>query len=139
MSGGSNLGCNGPLRGPVAAANPADSQSIARIAGYHAHVYFTPDQRATAQRLRGQLAGHFRVHPGRWYDEPIGPHTRAMYQVAFGPEQFAILVPWLMLNRSGLSILLHPRTGDDSADHSIHALWLGEPLAVDLRAFGPAR
>ena len=31
------------------------------------------------------------------------------------------LLPWLMLNRDGLTILLHRGTGNDYADHSEHA------------------
>ena len=39
-----------------------------------------------------------------------------------------------MLNRDGLSILLHPGTGDAYADHTDHAAWLGSalPLRVDV-------
>jgi aromatic ring-cleaving dioxygenase len=55
-----------------------------------------------------------------------------MYQVLFERDQFASVVPWLMLNREGLEILVHPSTGDAVADHTDHALWLGEKLAVNL-------
>src|SRR5262245_33759306 len=40
-----------------------------------------------------------------------------MYQLAFPPSLLASFLPWLMLNREGLSILLHPGTGDAYADH----------------------
>ena len=46
-------------------------------------------------------------------------------------------VPWLALNRAGLAILVHPLTGDDVADHSAHALWLGGPLPLDVEALRP--
>jgi hypothetical protein len=35
-----------------------------------------------------------------------------------------------MLNRDGLSILLHPGTGDAYADHIDHAVWLGSVLPL---------
>jgi DOPA 4,5-dioxygenase len=57
-----------------------------------------------------------------------------MYLVAFPTEQFQRLVPWLMLNRSGLSILVHPSTGDDYEDHARFALWLGPALTLNLEA-----
>ena len=63
----------------------------------------------------------------------------AMYQVAFLPEQFGKVVPWLMLNREGLDILVHPSTGDDVGDHTDRSLWLGEKLELNieiLRASG---
>lgn len=41
-----------------------------------------------------------------------------------------------MLNRRGLTILVHPETGDDLADHSKHALWLGAVLPLDLEKLG---
>ena len=37
-----------------------------------------------------------------------------------------------MLNWRGLTILVHPSTGDDLVDHSERALWLGAALPLDL-------
>ena len=51
-----------------------------------------------------------------------------MYQVKFNPEEFASVVPWLMLNRAGLNILVHPETTDAYTDHAVNALWLGAKL-----------
>ena len=47
-------------------------------------------------------------------------------------REFGKVVPWLMLNREGLDILVHPTTGDDLADHTDHALWLGEKLELNI-------
>jgi DOPA 4,5-dioxygenase len=111
-------------------AGPAP-RPIGQIAGYHAHVYYDPaTTRAVAQALREQIGERFEVALGRWHDTPVGPHTGAMYQVAFTVESFAALVPFLMLNRNGLSVLVHPDTGAPRDDHLVHALWLGEPLAL---------
>ena len=57
-----------------------------------------------------------------------------MYQIAFPPALLASYLPWLMLNRDGLSILLHPGNGDAYADHIDHAVWLGSvlPLRADV-------
>jgi DOPA 4,5-dioxygenase len=56
------------------------------------------------------------------------------YQIAFGPALFATLVPWLALNRGDLTVFVHPNTGAALADHSAHAIWLGESLALNLEA-----
>ena len=80
------------------------------IHSYHAHVYYEPATRDVAQALRQRIGERFSVQLGRWHDVPVGPHSAAMYQVAFASEAFAAFVPWLMLNRQGLSVLVHPNT-----------------------------
>jgi aromatic ring-cleaving dioxygenase len=102
------------------------------IRGYHAHIYYDAATRPAAERLREAIGGRFDVVLGRWHDEPVGPHPVAMYQVAFATAEFPRIVPWLMLNRSGLSVLVHPETEDAYDDHAIHALWLGAPLPLRL-------
>jgi DOPA 4,5-dioxygenase len=101
------------------------------ISGYHAHLYYAPETRSVAERLRAAIGENFpRVWIGSWHDEPVGPHPVPMYQVAFPVDEFPLLVPWLMLNREGLDILVHPLTDDSVADHTAFALWLGTPLPL---------
>jgi aromatic ring-cleaving dioxygenase len=102
------------------------------ISGYHAHVYFEAATKALAQSVREEISKRFTVELGRVHDGPVGPHPLPMYQVAFGPDEFAKIVPWLMLNRGGLSVLVHPCTGDDVADHDANPLWLGAQLPLDI-------
>ncbi|MBD2166881.1 4,5-dioxygenase [Calothrix membranacea FACHB-236] len=108
------------------------TENIVAITGFHAHVYFDIATREVASRVREGLGANFDVQLGRWHDKPIGPHPKSMYQVAFSPEQFGKVVPWLMLNREGLDILVHPSTGDDVADHTDNSLWLGNKLALNI-------
>jgi DOPA 4,5-dioxygenase len=113
----------------TAAAKPNE---IAEIVSYHAHIYFdSATAREVAAELREQISQRFSVQVGRWHDVNVGPHTRAMYQVAFGPDLFEKLVPWLMLNARGLSVLIHPNTDSPHDDHLEHALWLGDKLDVN--------
>ncbi len=105
------------------------------IASYHAHIYFRDaDERARALDLRAWVAERFLVQLGRVHDRAIGPHSAPMYQIAFAREHFPALVPWLMLNRSALSVLVHPNTGRALDDHLVHALWLGSALPVRAEA-----
>jgi len=109
--------------------------SISTIAGYHAHIYYTPENPedvASAQELRKLMEDNFTASFGRWHDVPVGPHPKAMFQVAFSVAVFHEILPWLMLNCKGRSILIHPETGHDLDNHSIHALWLGEKLGLKL-------
>jgi len=104
---------------------------ISDIASYHAHIYFDgPAQRAGALALRERIAERFSVCLGGVHDRPVGPHARPMYQISFDIPTLALLLPWLMLNRNGLAILIHPNTGRERSDHLVHAVWLGEMLPI---------
>ena len=110
------------------------SHDPAGITGYHAHIYYDPETtREDAARIREQIGARFpQALLGRWRDFPVGPHPIAMYQVAFAVEDFPRFVPWLMLNRGALVVLVHPETGDEYEDHAHHALWLGAVLPLHL-------
>jgi aromatic ring-cleaving dioxygenase len=111
---------------------PATSNPIDRITGYHAHVYYDAASKPAAAELREAVAERFEVQLGRWHDAPIGPHPRGSYQIEFQPALFATLVPWLALSRRGLTVFVHPETGDALTDHSAHVIWLGESEALKL-------
>jgi aromatic ring-cleaving dioxygenase len=121
----------------ASARMPAASKPRA-ISEYHAHVYYDPQTtRDRAARLRDRVAVEFpTARLGRWHDELVGPHPQSMYQIAFPSRLLASFLPWLMLNRDGLTILLHPETGNDYRDHTAHAAWLGALLPLRLDVFG---
>jgi DOPA 4,5-dioxygenase len=116
----------------MAAAQTAEDS--ARIAGYHAHVYYDAATRSLAAQLREAVEQRFDVSMGRWHDAPIGPHPCASYQIAFAPGLVGELVSWLALNRQGLTVFIHPETGNAIADHSAHVIWLGESRKLNLDA-----
>jgi aromatic ring-cleaving dioxygenase len=114
---------------------PEDPMTETR--GYHAHVYYDAATRPAAERLRDTIASKFTVELGAFSDEPRGPHPISQFNVIFKAEEFQHIVPWLMFNREGLDVLVHPLTDDMADDHSIYALWLGTP--VDLKLDGMRR
>src|ERR1700730_1235213 len=109
------------------------------VKGYHAHIYYAPETRGTAERLRAGIGERFQARLGSWHDEPGGPHPLAMYQGGLAADGVPAPRPWLMLNREDLNVLVHPLTDDSVADHTRFALWLGTalPLRVEVLRRGP--
>ena len=103
-----------------------------KIDGYHAHVYYDAETRLRAERLRETIAATLDVEVRELSDEPRGPHPVPQFRFTFTPAQFENVVPWLMLNRQGLDVLVHPLTDNSYDDHSRYAVWLGAPVALRL-------
>jgi len=103
-----------------------------KIDGYHAHVYYDAETRLRAERLRETIAATLGVEVRELSDEPRGPHPVPQFRFTFTPAQFENVVPWLMLNRQGLDVLVHPLTDNSYDDHSRYAVWLGAPVALRL-------
>lgn len=61
----------------------------------------------------------------------IGPHSTQFWEVDVAhPEIFLRLLTWFQLHHGNLSVLIHPHTGNDIKDHTLHALWLGQKLPI---------
>ncbi|MEY4269359.1 MAG: hypothetical protein RLZZ58_575 [Pseudomonadota bacterium] len=105
-------------------------------APYHAHIYYAPDESATAAALHAA----FKADPdvlfvGAMTDRPVGPHPIAQYEIHFMRSArdavMAAIVP------TGLRALIHPLTQDDMADHTSLGQWIGTPLELDLDVLDP--
>lgn len=107
------------------------------IDGYHGHVYYAPETRTLAEQVRETLAATFGVEARQLSDAPIGPHLVPQFRFTFTTAQFDKVVPWLMLNRQGLDVLVHPLTDSSYDDHSRYAIWLGSPVALKLDTLRP--
>jgi len=107
---------------------------ISDIESYHAHVYYDAGSKAAATALYATIEAAFDVEMGRMHDRPVGPHPCWSYQVAFAPEVFGRLIPWLALNRGELVVFVHPNTGKAVEDHRDRAVWLGAKLDLNLDA-----
>ena len=105
------------------------------IHGYHAHVYFDAETVGQARALCEAARDRFDISMGRVHEREVGPHPKWSCQLAFGPEQFGAVIPWLALNRNGLTVFTHLDTGDDLADHRDHGIWMGAMLPLRLEIF----
>ena len=100
------------------------------IKGYHAHVYYDEASKPVATKLREALMSKFKVEPGGFSDMPQGPHPISQFNIIFEAPEFDSVVPWLMLNREGLDVLVHPLSDSSYNDHTAFAMWLGNPVAL---------
>ena len=105
-------------------------------APYHAHVYFSADQREDAEQLRGQFeAQPFILFVGCMTEGKTGPHPMPQYEVHF--RRSALGNVQAMISASGLRALVHPLTDDDLADHTSLGKWFGAPLDLDFTTLDP--
>ncbi|PGG95721.1 DOPA 4,5-dioxygenase [Blastomyces parvus] len=116
-----------------------------RRGGFDVHIYHyqnNPDQAKFARELWERIRREFpelRIYT--FFTTPIGPHPIAMFELnLFTPAQFGAFVPWLVIHRGPLSVLVHPNTGDESGreeerNHTQRATWMGERIPLDLRVF----
>ncbi len=105
------------------------------ITGYHAHVYFDEATQDTARQVCENIANQFPVEMGRMHARNVGPHPRWSCQLSFDASAFDTVIPWLLLNRQGLTVFVHPETGEHLQDHRDRAFWMGEMLDLDLSIF----
>ena len=110
-------------------------------APWHAHIYYSDADRDAAISLREQfivLAGAPEpaiLFVGRMMEEGVGPHPLPQYEVHFRTRSVEVVVT--AIEATGLTALVHPLTGDDLADHTTHARWLGTPVALDVTTLDP--
>ena len=76
------------------------------------------------------------IFVGVMTDRAVGPHPIPQYEVHFYGKALPTVLERIKANR--LRALVHRLTNDDLADHTSQALWIGEPLPLDLSVLDPA-
>ena len=106
-------------------------------APYHAHIYFTDDQRDAAEDLRTRFKAETDIlFVGAMTAGKVGPHPIPQYEVHFLKSSLDEVIERIRV--SGLRALVHPLTDDDLADHTSLGQWIGgEPLELDLTTLDP--
>lgn len=111
-------------------------------APFHAHVYYSAEQRPAAEALRGRFAAMagatgdpLVLFVGPMTGEGVGPHPMPQFELHFLESSRSAVEA--AIRSSGLRALVHPLTDDDLADHTSLAGWIGEPLALDLSVLDP--
>lgn len=106
-----------------------------KILSFDAHIYYDEDSFEQAKSLIEAASEKFTLRIGHMHRLPVGPHPCWSCVLEFKPPLFAEIMPWLMLNRKGLTVLVHPDTGNDLLDHTDYALWMGEIKTLKLSVF----
>ena len=109
---------------------------IPTIEAFHAHVYFGPQTVDAGRALCEAASQKFAVKMGRVHERPVGPHPDWSCQLAFRPELFGQLIPWLAMQRRGLVVFVHPISDNDLVDHRDRALWMGAVRPLDMSVLG---
>jgi aromatic ring-cleaving dioxygenase len=105
-------------------------------APFHAHIYYSAEERARAEALRKAFGSASEVlFVGSMTDQPVGPHPIAQFEVHFLESSLPEVIEAIEASR--LTALVHPLTDDDVADHTHLARWIGEPLALDTSVLDP--
>src|SRR6188472_2978038 len=102
---------------------------------YHAHVYFDASMVDSARALCDEAGRLFKLQVGRVHEKLVGPHPAWSCQLAFGAAEFDQVIPWLDEHRGGLDVFVHGLSGNDLADHTTHAYWLGKDWPLNLEMF----
>lgn len=105
---------------------------VIKVERYHSHIYFTLEEYDKAERVRSNMRRHL-VGIADVYDlvdYPIGPHTMPMFEIDFPAKSMGKVVEVLLEFREGLSILIHPLSGDHYADHTEYPIWIGKPVEL---------
>src|SRR6476469_3734721 len=106
-------------------------------APYHAHIYYSDEDRFAADVLRDQFVASRPevLFVGQMTDRGVGPHPIPQFEVHFYKPALESVIS--AIEASGLRALVHPLTDDDLADHTKLGHWIGEPLDLDLSVLDP--
>ena len=109
---------------------------------YHAHIYYSTEQRPAAEALREAFVRLSAVvsephilFVGRLTDAPAGPHPIAQYEIHFLEASLPGVIS--AIEASGLRALVHPLTDDDLGSHN--GAWIGEAVTSICRVDPPGR
>jgi aromatic ring-cleaving dioxygenase len=109
-------------------------------APYHAHIYFSAEERSAAEQLRETFVRRAGARGpilfvGRMTEGKAGPHPIPQYEIHFLERSLTEVVS--EIENSGLRALVHPLTDDDLADHTDLGRWIGEPVELDVKVLDP--
>jgi aromatic ring-cleaving dioxygenase len=104
---------------------------------FHSHIYYTPEVKPKALNLQKKIKDNFAstVRCSGLHDQLMGPHPFWMFEADFKSDLFLDMIDFLIEHRDGLSILIHPLSGNAVLDHTDYALFLGRKEKLNISIF----
>jgi len=118
------------------------NRALNNIEGYHIHIYFEPEttDEISALSVSSQLNELFPEYiEGTYNVGTVGPHIMPNIELDISREGYGEILQWLQLNSQGLSILIHPETGDDMKDHLESSIWINKEVGYNQTFFDKLR
>ena len=100
------------------------------IKTYHFHIYFEELGSPALDKMTAKLKQKSGIAIGRVHNRPIGPHPIGSCQISVPKEMFEEILQFFLRERDGLTIFIHPLSGDDYVDHTDHVIWIGDPYPL---------
>ena len=114
----------------------SDTAAPVTITHWHAHVYYDASSLDLAEQVCQQAVAALPIEQGRMHRKPVGPHPLWSCQLSFAPADLGTVLTWLSLHHQGLTVFVHPNTGNDLVDHRDRAIWVGDSVRLNLGMFG---
>ena len=103
---------------------------------FHSHIYFNKETYSKAQNFHEDFKKlKIPKQLSEMHQHLMGPHPFWMFEVDFKTENFLEIIEFMQKHRNGLSILVHPLSGNALLDHTDYAMFLGQKEDLNLAIF----
>ena len=152
-----SVGAHSTLYPHVAKNQQVDLENPPAILSFHIHITYTVFHQSVideAMALREKTREAFKTYLGPDCDGRYdygylcmiadhdfnttlegGPFVSGEWSMFVPVPYYQLVVPWMFQHRGNFSLIVHPNTGYEYEDHTIWAMWAGEPWPLDLTIF----
>lgn len=106
-----------------------------KFQNYHFHLYYHEERFSIAREVVDSLPALESLKVGRLHAGPVGPHPIGSCQLSVSDSDYYVLMEWLLTNRRGLDVFVHPVSGDDWKDHTEYVGWIGKSYELNTSMF----
>ena len=140
---------------------PVDLANPPAILSFHIHITYTVFHQAVideAMALRERTREAFQTYLGPDCDGRYdfghlcmisdhdfnstlegGPFVSGEWSMFVPVPYYSLVVPYMFQHRGNFSLIVYPNTGYEFEDHTLWAMWSGQPWPLDLSIFTPGQ